>query len=357
MKKNIYILEHEGEDDQFLIRDDDTDISHVQLMRTGEFDYWGDGSKLEITPEMFRTFKKNFDARVLGVDIMIDYFHQSGGEAAGWIREITLKENDTQLWLQVEWTERAKEKIMAKEVRYLSADFSIDWKNPETGDSHGPVLHGGGLTNRPFLKGMRAILHDLNEKLDENDVTVEDIISGLKNCQVEKKENIDMKLSELKQAAIVLSDADQKELGVAIGLVPEDTKLADDNSRLQIELAAEKQATEKLTKEIEIQKKEAAFATLMSEGRAVEAQKEAYLAGDMDSFLKLAVPVNLSGTGDGGKVVDKEVLPTTREDADVELMKLSDAKIETNPKLTIAKALSLAIAENPKLAKIAQRDV
>jgi phage I-like protein len=139
--------------------DEVKDISKIQVLRAGKYKYWDD-STLEITTDMLRNMKKNFDSNVLKIDCAIDYFHNSFAEAAGWIKAIMLENSDTELWAEVEWTEEAKEKILSKEIRYVSADFNMNYKDNETGIEHGVTLNGAGLTNRPFVKGMNPILSE-----------------------------------------------------------------------------------------------------------------------------------------------------------------------------------------------------
>jgi len=156
MNKNIYgiclqeIQFQEGED-----------FSEVQLMRTGKFmhPFFED---FEITEDMFKSFKKNFNKKVKKVDIAVDFSHRSGDEAAGWITKVILRENNTELWIGVEWTENARQKIIGREFRYMSADFTTQFIDNETGKDFGPTLNGGALTNRPFIKDMESVLSELD---------------------------------------------------------------------------------------------------------------------------------------------------------------------------------------------------
>lgn len=321
------------------------DISMVQLMRTGSFDYWSDGSKLEITPEMFRSFKANFDAKTLGVDIAIDYFHNSHNEAAGWIKELILKEGDTQLWLKVEWTDVAREKILSKEIRYLSADFTVDWKDSETGKMHGPTLLGGGLTNRPFLKKMSAILHDLTK--------IEDGTDDDSNSFGKPNEGNAMKLTDLIQHAVMLSDAEKRQLAEKMNLQLSDPAVEAENKDLRVKLAEKESEVKTLSEKVASAEKEAEFNVLLSEGKAVPAQKDAYLKGDMKAFLAQAVSVNLDGKGSGeepGKKAGAD--PKTAQEADERIAQLAEEMVAKNPKLSIVEAQRKVLSENLKLKEL-----
>lgn len=89
--------------------------------------------------------------RSRGQDLDIDYDHkQYSGEAAGWVKGAEVRQNG--LYLTVEWTKNAWEKIKSKAYRYFSPEFCDEWKHPKTGEVHKNILFGGGITNRPFLK-------------------------------------------------------------------------------------------------------------------------------------------------------------------------------------------------------------
>ena len=97
-----------------ILLQDGEDFSEVQLMRTGKFmhPFMDD---FEITEDMLESFKKIFDNNVNRLKIAFDYSHNSHLEAAGWFIEVTLKENNTELWITVEWTPRGRQKILDKE--------------------------------------------------------------------------------------------------------------------------------------------------------------------------------------------------------------------------------------------------
>ena len=90
--------------------------------------------------------------RALRLDLPIDYEHQSlhapdNGQpapAAGWIREVFAKGGE--IWARVEWTDRGRDHLKAREYRYISAVF--------THKRDGTVLQirGAGLTNNPALE-------------------------------------------------------------------------------------------------------------------------------------------------------------------------------------------------------------
>lgn len=337
---------------EFNLEGANPDISEVQLLRAGKFTQY-DGCVLEITPDMLRNMKRNFDANVKKVKLAVDYFHMSHAEAAGWISEVLLKEGDNQLWLKVEWTEKAKEKILSKEILYLSADFDLDYTDNETGQKHGATLNGGGLTNRPFVKGMAAVLSESTfAPFDKNGLETDDNSNSPKKISRKPEEAI-MNFSDLKKEIVVLSEAQKSELGELMGLAPKDVKLSEENASLKTQLAAKDQEAKTLSEQLATQKKEAEFSVLLSDGKAVEAQKAAYMSGNMSEFVKLAVAVNLSESGTGApKIVDKSGEPKTAEEAEAKVEKLAEEKRAADKNLSVQASISAVLSEHPNLKKL-----
>lgn len=108
--------------------------------------------KLVFNQEIGDQIVRNFKARVTGVDLAIDYSHESEKEAAGWITELNSRPDG--LYLTVRWTPDAAHAIRTGKWRYFSAELFGEevWTHPKTGVTHQWVLMGGALTNRPFIK-------------------------------------------------------------------------------------------------------------------------------------------------------------------------------------------------------------
>ncbi|HEY3347646.1 MAG TPA: phage protease [Nitrospirota bacterium] len=94
-------------------------------------------------------------------DLVIDYEHQSlsGSEApaAGWIKGIEDRGEDG-IWCRVQWTDRAKEYLLAREYRYISPVVLIRKK-----DGRAVELLGAGLTNLPAIDGMTPVVNSARE--------------------------------------------------------------------------------------------------------------------------------------------------------------------------------------------------
>ena len=95
------------------------------------------------------------DFRSRGVDLVIDYEHQSlQGErapAAGWIKD--LEARDDGLWARVDWTQQARDYLEKKEYRYFSPVLRLD---PATRRPLA-LLHVG-LTNVPAIKHLPPLV-------------------------------------------------------------------------------------------------------------------------------------------------------------------------------------------------------
>lgn len=129
--------------------------SWIQAMTTGTYHHpvYGD---ISITMERIRRFAQNIKDKVRGIDLDVDYDHKErNGEAAGWIKQAEARSDG--LWVLVEWTKEAAEKIKNKAYRYFSPEFVDEWEHPKTKQKFRDVLFGGGITNRPFLKDIQPI--------------------------------------------------------------------------------------------------------------------------------------------------------------------------------------------------------
>ncbi len=146
--------------------DSQPNTSWMQAFPVGEYKHPIYG-KIKMTVERARNMARNVIHKVRGIDLAVDYSHNSGGPAAGWVKSAEAR-NDG-LWLFVEWTEEAAEGIRTGKWRYFSPEFVDEWKHPQSGEKFKDVLFGGGLTNRPFLKNILPV--NLSEVLDEQDPT------------------------------------------------------------------------------------------------------------------------------------------------------------------------------------------
>lgn len=306
----------------------------VQVIRCGKFSTPQNGD-FEITPEMLLSFKKNFELNVRGIDLAIDYAHKSEDEAAAWFKTIELSDDGQELWCQVEWTPGGRRALADRKFRYLSADFTFNFINNETKQQYGPTLFGAGLTNRPVIKGMEPVVQ-LNERTDSMDP------------KDQKIAELEAKVADLQKAASAHPAAPAAKMvpgqepdGDEQAMADLKKKLADAEAKCNEYAEKEK----KMMADAVMSEKKTSFDKMLSEGKCVEAQREAFMKDDMKKFVELQAKLNLSEKGHGGAglvVDDKSATSQIIEKA----KKLSEDK-----KMPMSAAIAQIRKENPKLAE------
>ena len=201
-------------------------------------------------------------------------------KASGWIKRLYLK--GAELWADIEWTEKAKEYIKNKELRFLSPEFNENWAD-ENGKRHGFTVLGVALCNYPFLKKGQ-----LSVALNDNDRIVFEQSEGENNMEKELREVLELK-----------DDGDILETVKKLKEAKADSKLTDEVKTLtekNIELEKKVKAAEKDTgtKDGFIQLSDDQYKEL-KEGneRTIELEKKIALkdAEDyVDSFIKCDEP-------------------------------------------------------------------
>jgi phage I-like protein len=129
----------------------ETQASWVHALSVGPFHHPQFG-KVDVNAERVQRFADNIKARARGIDPSINYDHINEGDAAGWVKDAEARPDG--LWIFVEWTKHAAQKIKDKTYRYFSSEFTDEWQDPKTQVKFKDVLIGGALTNRPFLKDL-----------------------------------------------------------------------------------------------------------------------------------------------------------------------------------------------------------
>jgi hypothetical protein len=143
--------------------DEENPTSWIQGVTLGEYEHPVHG-KIKFDAERIKRFADNVNNNVRGTELDIDYDHKAmTTEAAGWVKKAEARANG--LFLLVEWTRDAANKIKSKKYRYFSPEFVDEWKHPGSGATFTDVLFGGGITNRPFLKDILPV--NLSELFSE----------------------------------------------------------------------------------------------------------------------------------------------------------------------------------------------
>lgn len=101
-------------------------------------------------------FSENFNKKVYGQEIHTDYEHgldkAKGKKASG--KYLKIEPRDDGLYGLVQFTEEAVREIEAGEWNYWSTSHWEKWTHPQTNEKISDVIDGGGLTNKPWVKGM-----------------------------------------------------------------------------------------------------------------------------------------------------------------------------------------------------------
>jgi hypothetical protein len=277
----------------------------VQLLRTGKF-YSQEYGELNITKEILLSMKKNFDDRVRGIDLAVDYKHDSEDVAAGWFKDIYTRNDDNELWADIDWTKNGEMVLSSKEFRYISAEFDFNYEGNEGSVKFGPTLFGAGLTNRPFIKDMKPVI-DLSEK------------SLTKGKAMDEK---DKKIAELE--AIV--ESLKKQITEQILVYQEKEK--------------------KFEEEKKLAEKTNSFNKLLSEGKAVEAQRAAFMSGDTVKFAENARPINLGGMGSSHDAPGGDGKKT---DAQAEILRLAKVALSEKKVKDLGEGIKKVLIENADL--------
>lgn len=140
--------------------DEGTNSSWIQAFPVGTYQHPAYG-EIKVTPERVKAFAASVNNKVRGTDLDIDYDHKTHTQvAAGWVKQAEARADG--LYLHVDWTPAAAEKIKNKEYRYFSPEYTDSWTDNQ-GAVHTDVLFGGALTNRPFLKNIQPV--NLSEEM------------------------------------------------------------------------------------------------------------------------------------------------------------------------------------------------
>jgi len=289
--------------------------THVQLLKTGEF-LQENGKKVKISREILASFVQNFTDKVRGYadgKLPIDYFRENEKIAAGWIETLTLEAEGNELWGDIKWTPAGNQKLSDGELRYISVEFHFNYQHNESEKKFGPTLFGGGLTNRPFIKGMEPIT-----MFDEKG----NIMKNLEEAMAEIK-----KLNE-KIASLEKSAGDKE------------TEIAGMKTKMSEQTAAH-DAEKKLAE------KRDSFNKMLAEGKVVEAQRESFVAGDMAKFAELAKPTNLGGKGNSGGGDDQKK-DDPNQTAQDKVMELAEKEVSEN-KVSLSEGIQRVLNKDKDL--------
>lgn len=105
-----------------------------------------------LTQRHFDSFIRNFNGNVYGQAIQLDRDHNPGAGVGGKFRRLFM--DGERFCGELEWTDFGRRVFHDDGFIYLSIDYTENYKHPETGVEHGPLLFGVALCPRPFIKNM-----------------------------------------------------------------------------------------------------------------------------------------------------------------------------------------------------------
>lgn len=92
----------------------------------------------------------------------LNYGHDRGGKAAGWITKLYLEADGAELWGDVDWTPEGERAVKEGEYAYISPEWNPRgwaWEDPEEeGKFVENVFTGAALTNIPLFKDLKPVM-------------------------------------------------------------------------------------------------------------------------------------------------------------------------------------------------------
>lgn len=334
---------------------DDAGAKEVQVLKVGKYQHPLYGA-FEITSKVLKKFKENFDRNVRKIDLVFNYEHGEskahGTKAAGWIKNLSIKNDGKELWATPDWTQSGLQHIKEKEYRYTSAEFLPKYKDAETGKVFDWVLIGAALTNKPFVKGMNAIAaSELHQDKQERVKPMK-----LAELKVELSEH-GIDLSELQKKAERHDALEAEKVELSEKLETVTTK----NKELEGKVTALSEKVDTIEKE----KAEIKFNELkkkgMEEGKLTKAMADGTFktmfekngAEFCEAYLSEAPKVVPVGETKGSDHNEGE--KTKAKPASVQVTELAE-KMAEEKKISFADASMMVLSENPKLAEAYEKE-
>lgn len=193
--------------------------SWIHALPLGEYSHPIFG-KMKYTADKIRAFADSVKTKVRGIDPSINYIHGvngGDGEAAGWVKDADARPDG--LWVFVEWTKDAAEKIKTKAWRYFSAEYQDKWTDAQ-GKEHADVFFGGALTNRPYMKNLLPI--NLTETTVDSMLGLAELITAERAKAASSNTSTTLLVPETTASEEV--DVDLKKYIEALGLPAETTE-------------------------------------------------------------------------------------------------------------------------------------
>jgi phage I-like protein len=339
--------------------DEDNTTAWLQAMPLGDYQHPVHG-EIKFTAEVLTEYANGVNERIRTADIDIDYDHKKyGGDASGWVKQAEVREDG--LWLLVEWTKTAAQKIRDKAYKYFSPEFVDRWTHPKTGKTYKNVLLGGAITNRPFLRDIATLnltesqmeefmLEELRKELGlPDDADEAAVIAAVKASKTSAPAtNV---APPAKPAAKPIQPVAVGSAPVQVPVAASETKPSDDpivklqEERIaKLELALRLSEVDKLVTALNDPSRKYAIAPVMLDEvktLMLEAPTKQF-SEQIHSLFDRICKDGLVELGERGTQNAGETVSATKAFTD-----LVDAKKLSDPKLSIGDAMELVATENP----------
>jgi hypothetical protein len=183
---------------------------------------------------------------------------------------------------------------------------------------------------------------ELSEKKEGQMPTIEELQAQIKTL-TESVSTLTKKLGDT-PAAPPKKDDDDDEPDADVKKQLEDLMAENGKMKKQLDEYAEKFGRLDADKKASEQK--SAFDKMLADGKAVEAQRESFMKGDMVAFAEKAQPVNLGGKGHGG---EGERKVATAGEAIEEVRKRASKMLSEKGAKDLGDAYSKVLKEDPEL--------
>lgn len=126
---------------------------HILPLGTWDHPKYGE---IVIDAHAVAEFVRNFNDGVR-LKIPITAGHEINEEkpARGWFQEVFAREDG--LWAIVSWTKQGLKLLQEEAYRYFSAEYHLDYNDPQSRLDYSHVLVGGALTNKPYFKNLSPV--------------------------------------------------------------------------------------------------------------------------------------------------------------------------------------------------------
>lgn len=285
----------------------------------------------------------------------VDYWHDDDSPesiASGWIEDLELRADG--LYGLIKWTAKARERIAADELRFLSPSFAPDMEDPTSGQRQGPTLLGAALLNKPFLFDLPRVAAGREPSTTtpkENTMLRTLLLTIFALPEVTTDETLADRVRALKAENVKLS-------------TEQDEKIELTSKPLKVELAAARETVTKLEADVaklKTEKQDAEIATFLGQLETDkkllpanrESAKQICLKMGMDfaraHFAAAPAVVPTGEQGFKGKDEDAKSPEQATAQLDAEIARLQ--KEDSN--LTYREARKLLGAQKPELLKLA----